>query len=144
MSVKVNLPEAPQTDSGRLENQIDLYRLPIQLTAPRLGKDMFDKYFDLQHVEANSACLWNALHGAMLDAEILQVSDEDPDIMTLCMKYMKMDEDPERSVVVTKFKDEFINLQFKMTSSSQSSPLDVNAFYQVLIFVFLGISLFFK
>lgn len=132
----------PSSGSGRLE--IDPFCLPDQSIGP--NEDMLVKYFDLQHVEANSACLWNALHGAMLDAEILQASDEDPEIMKESMLYMKerQDEEPEGSVV-PKFKEEFSNLWFKMTSGdsgAQSSPLDVNAFYQVLVFVFLGLSLF--
>jgi hypothetical protein len=136
------------SESDSLE--IDLYCLPVQSTAPKLREDMLVKYFDLQHVEANSACLWNALHGAMLDAEILQASDEDPDIMKLCLLYMKeqpvknrQDEESEGSMV-PKFKEEFRNLLFKTKSGAQSTSLDINAFYKVSVFVFLGLSFFRK
>ncbi len=115
---------------------IDPYCLPDQSSGPR------DEMLVLHHVQANSTCLWDALHGALIDAEILQTSDEDPEIMKQCMGYMKetpqqQDEESEGSVV-PKFKEEYRNLKFIMTDTLK----DVDSFYQVFVFVFCCFPIF--
>ncbi len=67
----------------------------------------------------------------MIDAGILQVSDEDPEIMKQCLGYMKEDKDEESKG--RNFKKKFSALSFKMKCGSED-VVNVNSFYQVFCF----------
>lgn len=122
-------PSRPQS-APSLSQVIDPYCLPDQSPGPNY------QMLVLQHVEENSTCLWDALHEAMIDAGILQASDEDPAIMKQCMGHMKETRDEESKCgVVSKFKAEFASLTFKMKSGSEPLVIDVDSFYQVFVFV---------